>query len=125
MKHMNKANAAGRDPPIPPKTKVSIRGQHKTPAHSDLSSRAGKQHERVIAYTFPKRHPIFEPAVCPECGEAVRRLPLGANGNLVPRCENEKCAILQVKNPSPRNQKDAEGIRMRRWKKFGKDYSTR
>ena len=124
---MMKPNAAGRNSPTPQITTVSkkIRGQHKTPAHSDLSSRAGKQHERVVAHTIPGRHPIFEPAVCPECGEAVRWLPLGANGNLVPRCENEKCAIVQAKNPSPRNQKDAEGIRMRRWKKFGKDYSTR
>lgn len=124
--HLINPNAAGRDPPTPQKTKVSIRGQHKTPAHSDPSSRAGKQHETIIGYTFPGRHPIYEGAICPDCGAAIRWLPLGAHGNLVPRCENERCvAAMRTKTPSPQKRVDTEGIRMRRWKKFGKDCSRR
>ena len=128
MTVIQKTNAAGRDPPTPQITTVSkkIRGQHKTPAHSDPSSKVGKRHERIVASTFPGRHPLYEPASCPECGSAVRWLPLGANGNQVPRCENEKCvATVRTKNPSPQKRAEMEGIRMRRWKKFGKICSTR
>lgn len=122
---MRKTNAAGRDSPTPQQGTVSkIRGQHKTPAHSDPSSRCGTRHEWLIACTFPGRHPLYEPASCSECGSAVRWLPLGKRGNLVPRCENEKCATMRAKNPSPRKQGEMEEIRMRRWKKFGKNYSN-
>ncbi len=107
----------GREPETPQRETVSIRGQHKTPAHSDPSSRRGKQHECVIAYTFPGRHPIYESAICPECGAAIRWLPLGVNGNLVPRCENERCIAMPARKTEPTKRPVPEAIRARQWKK--------
>ena len=111
---------AGQRPETTQEDRVStIRGQHKTPAHSDASSRCGKRHERIVAYTIPERHPVYEPATCPMCGSAVRWFPLGQTGNLVPRCENEKCV------GAPRGKKNEErpvpdAIKKRRWQRVGR-----
>lgn len=113
---------AGLRPETPQKTGVSThrRKVNKRPPKTGPSSNMGKQHEKIIAYTFPGRHPIYEGAVCPECGAAIRWLPLGARGNLVPRCENERCVAASKKQPGPAKKPVPEAIRARQWKRIGR-----
>lgn len=120
MSNTPETTTSGREPETTQQTRVSIRGQHKTPAHSDHSSKFGKQHERIIALTFPGRHPLYEKAFCPECGAAIRWLPLGANGNLVPRCSNEKCMAMLAQKSGQTAKPTPKAILERQWRKVGR-----
>jgi len=112
----------GREPQTTQEGRASthIRKVNKRPPKQGPSSNMGKQHEKIIAYTFPGRHPIYEGAVCPECGAAIRWLPLGARGNLVPRCENERCIALPERRPNPTAKPTPDAIRARQWRKVGR-----
>jgi len=113
----------GREPKDTQKGRVStIRGQHKAPAHSGHSGKCGKRHERIIAYTIKNRRPVYEGATCPECGAAIRWLPLGAHGNLVPRCENERCITMPARKSEP-VKLVPDAIRARQWQRVGRGRS--
>ncbi|MDQ1261620.1 MAG: hypothetical protein QG575_801 [Euryarchaeota archaeon] len=113
---------AGQRPEDTPTRPLSThkRKVNKRPPKTAPSSRCGKQHELIVAYTFPGRHPIYENAVCPECGAAIRWLPLGANGNLVPRCSNEKCIAMPERKPRQTAKPVPDVIRARQWQRVGR-----
>jgi hypothetical protein len=113
---------AGQRPDDTPMRTLSThkRKVNKRPPKTGPSSICGKQHEHIIAYTFPERHPIYEKTVCRECGAAIRWLPLGANGNVVPRCENEYCVATSKKQPGPAKKPVPDAISARQWRKIGR-----
>ena len=113
---------AGQRPEDTPLRTLSThkRKINKRPPKTGPSSRLGKQHERIIAYTFPGRHPIYEPSVCPDCGAAIRWLPLGAHGNLVPRCSNEKCMAMLAQKSGQTAKPTPKAILERQWRKAGR-----
>ncbi len=112
----------GREPETTQKGRVSthIRKVNKRPPKQGPSSKAGKQHETIVAYSFPGRHPIYKNAVCPECGAAIRWLPLGPHGNSVPRCENEFCTYMPERKFRQTAKPTPKAILERQWRKVGR-----
>ena len=127
------STTSGRDPETTPMGTVSKRritkrpGQHRSTPHGDQSSKFGMQHERIIAFTFPGRQPIYEGVVCLLCGAPIRWLPLrgpsaGTSSCLVPRC-SAGCVppkAEQRQTPTPKRMPDA--IRARQYRSFVKEH---
>ncbi|GAB6265517.1 MAG: hypothetical protein STSR0001_09620 [Methanothrix sp.] len=111
----------GREPETTQQGRVSThkRKVNKRPPKTGPSSKMGKQHETVVAYSFPGRHPIYEGVICPECGAAIRWLPLGATGNLVPRCSNERCIAMPERKSRQTAKPTPDAIRARQWRRVG------
>jgi len=107
----------GREPEIKLKT-VSTwtgKGQHKTPAHSDYSSKEWQ------AFVTTEGNGSLKNLKCPICGAIVRYQPLGSlYSNLVPACENPDCGwtidFLSKQAPKPK----PDVIKMRQLRRFAK-----
>lgn len=102
MPDLAEAAPPGREPVIAPKRTVSTRsiprgpGQHRAAPHNEPSSKYGTWHERIIAYSFPGQQPIYGKHYCPDCGAAMRWLPLRGGSDLVPQCSAGCVSPLQA-----------------------------
>ena len=124
MPDLAEAAPAGREPEIAPKRTVSTRriprgqGQHRAAPHNDPSSKYRTWQERIIAYSFPGHQPIYGKHYCPDCGAAMRWLPLRGGSDLVP----QRSAGCVPPLPAQRSELTAKhtfnAIRMRQYRKF-------
>ena len=127
----------GREPETPLKGTVSkcrriaLRpGQHRSPPHSDLSSKYGTWYERIIAFTFPCKQPIYEKVVCPDCGAPMRWLLLRERQiqRITGRTSSELSSLCSAGCVPPLPEQRAEpiakpapdAIRMRQYRVFSR-----
>jgi len=127
----------GREPETPHKGTVSKRrrialrpGQHRSPPHSDSSSKYGTWYERIIAFTFPDRQPSYEKVVCPDCGAPMRWLPLRerqiqritgrTSSELSPLCSADSVPPLPEQRAEPTAKPAPDAIRMRQYRVFAR-----
>jgi hypothetical protein len=95
-------------------------GQHRSAPHSDASSKYKKQHETIIAHTWPDGHPIYARQFCPDCGAPVRWLPLRGSTDLIPRCSDgcvPRCTPEAEETPA---KCTPEPIRARQYRAFAR-----
>ena len=134
----------GRDPDERKLQTVSKRrriprrpGQHRSAPHSDPSSKYGTWYEKIVAYTIEPKHrqPIYEKQYCPDCGAPMRWLPLRekqiqcvtgrTSSELSPLCSAGCIPPLPEQRAEPIAKSVPDAIRMRQYRKFGKQAGRR